>query len=61
MTCIHSTAGLCHACQSEYDEDSMAWLEYGDHPEGIRRSEELRRQMAERPSETMATDYDYPL
>lgn len=35
MTCIHAAAGLCPACQAEYDYDPGAYLEYGDHPAGL--------------------------
>lgn len=36
MHCIHTAgAGLCPACQEAFDEDPGAWLEYGDHEQGI--------------------------
>ncbi len=37
LTCIHSKSGLCKSCQDEYDIDPTAWIEFGDHPEGIAR------------------------
>lgn len=54
LTCIHSTAGLCPACQADYDEDPAAWLEFGDHPEGIARwkaeQERIDRNAADQPT-----------
>lgn len=49
LTCIHSAAGLCAACQAERAYDPDSWDEYGDHPAGIARSAELWRDMAARP------------
>lgn len=46
-TCVHTERGLCEACQREYDEDPQAWIEYGQHPEGIVKWEQLKREMAE--------------
>lgn len=34
--CIHTNgAGLCASCQAGYDYDPSAYLEFGDHPEGL--------------------------
>lgn len=60
MTCIHSTTGLCPACQADHDEDPAAWLEFGEHTDGIRRWEELQAEMdAREPAEPVASG-DYP-
>ncbi len=39
LNCIHTETGvgLCEQCQADYDEDPMAYVEFGYHPEGIRR------------------------
>ena len=37
LTCTHQAAGLCADCQADYDEDPAAWLEFGNHPEGLAR------------------------
>ncbi len=42
MTCIHTTEGLCPTCKSEYNVDPLAYIEFGQHPEGIRRWQEER-------------------
>jgi len=34
MNCLHCETGLCPECQADYDTDSQAWLEYGQHAEG---------------------------
>jgi len=46
MTCIHSTTGLCPDCQANHDEDPTAWMEYGNHPDGIARWKALQEEMA---------------
>jgi hypothetical protein len=46
LTCVHSIAGLCPACQAEYDEDALAFLEFGAHPAGLRRYRELLDEIA---------------
>ncbi len=43
--CIHEPNGLCPACQEEFDADPEAWLEYGCHQDGIRRSRELQEEI----------------
>jgi hypothetical protein len=51
LTCIHQEnkgqTGLCRHCQDEYAADPEAYLEYGDHREGIARWEEMERLMNE--------------
>lgn len=37
---------LCPRCQAAFDEDPQAWEEFGDHPEGLRSWEELKRELA---------------
>jgi len=43
--CIHGDGkSLCASCQAGYDYDPSAYLEFGDHPEGLanwRREQEL--------------------
>ena len=37
ITCIHAppgVTGLCTTCREEYDEDALAFLEYGQHEAG---------------------------
>ena len=46
LTCIHSLAGLCRACQDEYDTDPAAFIEFGNHPEGIARWQGLLAEIA---------------
>jgi hypothetical protein len=46
-TCIHQPTGLCPACQAEYDEDPVAWMEYGDHPAGLANWRALQAEMDE--------------
>jgi len=38
--CIHQEHGLCARCTEAWEEDPMAYLEFGDHPAGVRRWEE---------------------
>lgn len=35
LTCIHAVKGLCDTCQADYDTDPAAYIEFGDHPQGI--------------------------
>ncbi len=41
LTCIHLLAvhadGLCPSCEEDYNTDPSAWIEFGDHTEGLRR------------------------
>lgn len=52
LTCVHAAAGLCPACLADYEEDPLAWLEYGDHPSGVRRSAELAAELAAEVAQT---------
>jgi hypothetical protein len=45
-TCLHTTSGLCPACQADYDADPEAWLDYGDHPAGVARTLALWAELA---------------
>lgn len=47
LTCIHARAGLCPACLDDYLEDPTAWMEYGNHPQGIANWQEEERRIAE--------------
>lgn len=51
LTCIHREAlnrlGLCSSCKEEFETDPLAFIEYGSHPEGIRRWEALQAEMLE--------------
>jgi hypothetical protein len=47
LHCIHQEHGLCASCRAEYDEDPTAWLEYGEHEEGVQRWEEAEEAMRE--------------
>lgn len=64
MTCIHATTGLCETCQADYDYDPVAYHEFGDHPEGIRRWLELQAEMAahaaKHPAPTTEEMADWP-
>jgi hypothetical protein len=46
LTCIHSPAGLCESCREDYDADPSAWVEFGNHNEGLRRWRELQAEIA---------------
>lgn len=35
MHCIHDENGLCPACHDDYQADPAAWIEYGDHADGL--------------------------
>jgi hypothetical protein len=35
LTCIHAANGLCPDCEADYDYDPIAWVEFGNHPQGI--------------------------
>lgn len=56
LTCIHAESGLCPACQAEYDEDPRAYLEFGDHPQGIANWKALQEEMAAEPEPGPAVD-----
>lgn len=49
ITCIHNEEiglpGLCPSCQEDHDEDPLAWLEYGDHTQGIANWRRLQEEM----------------
>jgi len=45
LTCIHSDHGLCPDCQAEYDEDALAWAEFGNHTAGLARLRALQAEM----------------
>ena len=45
MTCIHQESGLCRECQAEYDADPQAWIEYGNHREGIENWNSIKAEM----------------
>lgn len=51
ITCNHNSAqglhGLCPECTQDFNEDCIAWLDYGPHPTGDRNSAELYRLMNE--------------
>jgi hypothetical protein len=49
-SCIHTNgAGLCPDCQAEYDSDPMAYVEYGEHPEGRENWRALQEEIARTP------------
>ena len=63
MNCIHTQHGLCSACQADYDADPEAWIEFGQHQEGILRWQELQDEMAaahEKIYPPAVTDPDIP-
>lgn len=48
--CIHGDGtNLCADCQADYDYDPLAYVEYGNHPDGIERWRELQAEMAAMP------------
>ena len=57
LTCIHAESGLCPDCQQEFDFDPVAYIDYGDHPEGIERWAEVQKLMNE---VTQYTGYSVP-
>lgn len=58
LTCTHAERGLCAQCQVEFDEDPMAYLEYGSHPDGEARWKALLEEMAQRPERPEPPGYD---
>jgi hypothetical protein len=46
LTCIHQSHGLCRRCQRDFDEDPVAWLEFGNHPEGLANLAALEAELA---------------
>jgi len=62
--CIHTNGiGLCLDCQTAYDDDPLAYIEFGDHPEGIRRWQELQAEMEaerQRPVVVRIADDELP-
>jgi hypothetical protein len=59
LTCIHATTGLCPQCQEEYNEDPLAFLEFGQHTAGIANWAALQAEMlAEREEELPASEVD---
>ena len=45
--CIHGDGkSLCPSCQACYDYDPSAYIEYGDHPQGIANTKALDEQIA---------------
>jgi hypothetical protein len=47
MTCIHREHGLCPACEADYLEDPSAWLEFGNHAEGLENWKRLQEEMVQ--------------
>ena len=44
--CIHNGGkGLCRECRADYAEDPEAWMEFGNHREGIERWRKLREEI----------------
>lgn len=67
LTCVHMAdlqPGLCPDCQADYEEDTEAYHEFGDHPAGIERWKELEADLANRheadPSIPGVTDDELP-
>ena len=68
--CVHPHDGgdpLCPACRRAYDEDQQSWLDFGEHPEGIRRwaeyqehTEAERRRLESLPPCVRLDDADIP-
>jgi hypothetical protein len=45
ITCIHAEQGLCPGCQEAWEADPQAFLEYGDHPDGLERWRALQAEL----------------
>ena len=64
LTCIHAPHGLCELCRAAYDEDPAAYLEFGDHPEGLRRwreeQEAMRAWQEANPPQPLRVDDEVP-
>lgn len=45
QTCIHQADGLCPDCLESFQADPNAWIEYGDHPQGIANWQRLLAEM----------------
>ena len=46
-TCVHVAGGMCPSCLADCEEDPIAWLEYGNHTEGLDRWRMLREEKAQ--------------
>lgn len=44
LTCIHVEIGLCPSCREEYAVDPLAWIEYGEHQQGILNWQSLKQE-----------------
>lgn len=55
-TCIHRQSGLCPDCQADFDADPMAWIEFGNHPQGLARWQDLQEEMKQTPPATLPVD-----
>ena len=45
--CIHGDGqSLCPSCQADYDYDPSAYVEFGEHPQGIANWRDLQEQIA---------------
>ena len=60
LTCIHADDGLCEDCHEAFEYDPESYMEYGDHPDGLRRFAELRQELAAVPThQCPANDIPY--
>jgi len=62
--CIHAQSGLCEKCMENFLEDPSSWIEFGDHPEGLKRFKEFLEEMEEwdrnRPPQDYPNDSEIP-
>lgn len=61
--CIHSPDGrtLCPDCQATYDGDPESYIEFGDHPAGLKNWRALQDEIARGAEErTQSTDPELP-
>lgn len=60
--CVHSPDGicLCECCQESYDEDPQAYIEFGDHPQGIANWQALQDEMDQARAEEAALPVSVP-
>lgn len=60
MDCIHqikiNQSGLCPECQEEYDYDPQSYIEYGDHPEGLKNWNHLLDEMINHAQEHLMNE-----
>lgn len=59
--CVHGDGtDLCEDCREVFNHDPESYLEYGNHPDGLRRFAELLRELDQRPAPQPCPAWDIP-